>query len=117
MPILNYTTTVTASRTAGEIQERLAKAGAKAVLCEYDDSGISGIMCAMSFRIATKHGLVSFRMPANTGGVLKVLTKDPKVPKRLKTQQQAANVAWRVIKDWVDAQLAMVQARVRQVLR
>ena len=107
MAILNYTTTISAEKTASEIQSRLAKAKAQAVLCEYGDDGV---MSAMSFRVLTKYGVVSFRMPANTTGVLRALTKDSRVPKRLKTKQQAANVAWRVLKDWIEAQLAIVEA-------
>ena len=112
MAILNYTTTISAEKTAMEIQSRLAKAKAQAVLCEYDDLGV---MTAMSFRVATKYGVVSFRLPANTDGVLRALTRDVKVPKRLKTHQQAANVAWRVLKDWVEAQLAIVEAEMAEL--
>jgi hypothetical protein len=111
--ILNYTTKITAEKTASEIQSKLAKARAQAVLCEYGDDGV---MCAMSFRIATPHGVVSFRLPANTDGVLRALTKDKRVPTRLKTRQQAANVAWRVLKDWIEAQLAIVEAEMAGVM-
>jgi len=112
MAILNYTTTIPAEKTAAEIQQKLAKAKAQAVLCEYD---AEGVMCAMSFRAPTKHGMISFRMPANTEGVLRALQKDKKVPNRLKTKQQAANVAWRVLKDWVEAQLAIVEAEMAEI--
>lgn len=112
MTILNYTTTIAAEKTAMEIQSKLAKAKAQAVLCEYD---ATGVMAAMSFRINTKHGLVFFRLPANTDGVLRALTRDPKVPRRLKTRAQAANVAWRVLKDWVEAQLAIVEAEMAEM--
>jgi hypothetical protein len=112
MSILNYTTSISAEKTAGEIQQRLAKAKAQAVLCEYDDQQV---MCAMSFRVMTKHGMISFRMPANTAGVYRALTKDNRVPKRLKTKQQAANVAWRVLKDWIEAQLAIVEAEMAEM--
>jgi hypothetical protein len=111
--ILNYTTTISAEKTASEIQQKLAKARAQAVLCEYGDDGV---MCAMSFRIATANGPVFFRLPANTDGVLRALTRDKKVPQRLKTRQQAANVAWRVLKDWIEAQLAIVEAEMADVM-
>lgn len=107
MAILNYTTTISAEKTASEIQAKLAKAKAQAVLCEYGDDGV---MCSMSFRIATPSGIVAFRLPANTDGVLRALQRDKRVPTRLKTRQQAANVAWRVLKDWIEAQLAIVEA-------
>lgn len=107
MPILNYTTTISAEKTASEIQQKLAKARATAILCEYDPEGV---MCAMSFRIETGHGVLHFRLPAQIDGVLAALKKNKKVSNRLKTRQQATNVAWRVLKDWIEAQLAIVEA-------
>jgi len=107
MAILNYTTTIPAERTAGEIQQKLAKAKAQAVMCEYDEAGV---MVAMSFRVNTKHGMVTFRLPANSAGVLRVLMNDRKVEKRYRTPQRASNIAWRIVKDWVEAQLALVEA-------
>jgi hypothetical protein len=107
MAILNYTTSISTEKTAAEIQKALAMAKALAVLCEYDEKGV---MSAMSFRLATNYGVVCFRLPANISGVYKRLTEDNKVPKRLKTRQQAARVAWRIVKDWVEAQLAIVEA-------
>ncbi|TQV82882.1 hypothetical protein [Aliikangiella coralliicola] len=107
MPILNYTTSISTEKTAAEIQKKLAQAKAQAVLCEYDDDAV---MSAMSFRIATPHGQVFFRLPANIQGVLKALKRDAKVPWKKKTREQAARVAWRIIKDWVEAQLAIVDA-------
>ncbi len=107
MAILNYTTSISAEKTAMEIQQKLAKAGAQAVLCEYDDEGV---MCAMSFRQNTPHGVIFFRLPAQMDGVYKSLTKDSKVPKKLKTREQAAKVAWRILKDWIEAQLAIIDA-------
>lgn len=107
MAILNYTTSISTEKTAAEIQKKLAMAKAQAVLCEYDDNGV---MCAMSFRLNTPHGMISFKLPSKTQGVYKALQRDAKVPKRLKTNEQAARVSWRIVKDWVEAQLAMVEA-------
>jgi len=107
MAILNYTTSISTEKTAAEIQRKLAMAKAQAVLCEYD---ADTVMCAMSFRIATPHGMIFFRLPANTKGVHKALLSDAKVPKKLKCKEQAAKVAWRILKDWVEAQLAIVDA-------
>jgi hypothetical protein len=112
MAILNYTTSIAAEKTAMEIQAKLAKAKAQAVLCEYDSEGV---LCAMSFRIQTRHGMVFFKMPANTDGVFRALHRDSKVPRKLKTKQQAANVAWRVLKDWIEAQLAIVEAEMAEI--
>lgn len=107
MPILNYTTKITAEKTAGEIQSKLAKAGAQAVMSEYDDEGV---LSAMSFRIAYKGQMVSFRLPARIQPIYVILQRDPNVPRKLRTMEQASRVAWRIIKDWIEAQLALVEA-------
>ena len=112
MAMLNYTTSITTEKTASEIQRKLANAKAQAILCEYDDNAV---MCAMSFRIMTPHGMVFFRLPANTAGVYMALNNDSNVPKRLRTKEQAARVAWRILKDWVEAQLAIVDAEMAQM--
>jgi hypothetical protein len=112
MAILNYTTSINTEKTAAEIQKKLALAKAQAVLCEYDDDTV---MCAMSFRTMTPHGLIFFRLPVNTQGVFNALRADDKVPKRLKTKEQAAKVAWRILKDWIEAQLAIVDAEMADI--
>lgn len=112
MPILNYTTSISTEKTAAEIQKKLAQAKAQAILCEYDSHAV---MCAMSFRIITEHGAIFFRLPANTEGVLRSLRANPKVPKKSKNSEQAARVAWRILKDWVEAQLAIVEAEMAEL--
>lgn len=112
MAILNYTTSISTEKTASEIQKKLAAAKAQAVLCEYNDETV---MCAMSFRITTPYGMVFFRLPANTDGVYKALLNDSTVPKRLKNKGQAARVAWRILKDWIEAQLAIVDAEMADI--
>lgn len=107
MAILNYTTSISTEKTAGEIQRKLANAGAQAVLSEYDDDGI---MSAMSFRMKTAAGVLFFRLPINVDGVYRAICGERKVPRRLKTNEQAARVAWRIIKDWIEAQLAIIEA-------
>ena len=103
MAILNYTTSIATEKTAAEIQKKLAMTGAQAVMSEYDKDGV---MCAMSFRIDT----MFFRLPINIDGVYATLTKDSRVPRRLKTYEQSARVAWRIIKDWIEAQIAIIEA-------
>ncbi len=105
MPILNYTTQITAEKTVGEIQAMLAKAKALAVLTDYTD----GVISAISFRIKTASGIMSFRLPANVQNIYKVLCRQNITP-RLRNMEQAARVAWRIIKDWLEAQLALVTA-------
>jgi len=110
MPILNYTTSINPEKTAANIQIMLAKAGAQAVLCEYDEDGI---MNSISFRIKTGNGFISYKLPSRTDGVHKRLqtaktSKGKKISEKFKTHQQASRIAWRILKDWIEAQLAMI---------
>lgn len=47
MPILNYSTSIAVEKTTSEIQGKLARAGAQAVMTEYDNEQV---LCALSFR-------------------------------------------------------------------
>jgi len=106
MAILNYTTSIQPEKTAKEIQRKLADAKAQAILTEYDDEGM---LKAMSFRIMTTYGMLFFRLPVKNHGVYKCLSQDKTIPKRLKTEEQANRIAWRILKDWVEAQIAIIK--------
>ncbi len=107
MPILNYTTSISTDKTIGEIQAALAEAGAQAVLVEYDDERI---VSSVSFRFDHNGTLISFRLPAQIDPIFVILQNDSGVPRKLKSREQAARVAWRIIKCWIEAQLAIVEA-------
>ena len=104
MPIANYTTTISAEKTVGEIQGMLARAGASAVLFEFDKS----IVTAVSFRLLHNDVMLSFRLPANIERMY-VYLQNADVGPRYRTHEQAARVAWRIIKDWLRAQLAIIE--------
>jgi len=108
--ILNYTTSIKTEKTFMEIQKMLVEAGAQAVLTEFDDEQI---MCAISFRISTPHGMIMFKLPANTNGVFKSICNNT-TPK-YHTRDQAARTAWRILRSWIEAQLAMVEAEMSQI--
>lgn len=112
MAILNYTTKIETEKTFLEIQKKLVKAGAQALLSEFDSDGV---MIAVSFSLQTPHGLIYYKLPANFDGVLKTIQRDSNIQKRFKTPEQAARVAWRIIKDWVEAQLAIVEAELAEL--
>lgn len=105
MPILNFTTKISAEQTAAQVTKILAKAKVSSVSTEYVDGRPSGI----SFTITTPHGDRLFTLPINAEGVRLVLVKD-RVEPRYQTREQAERVAWRVVKDWIEAQVALVQA-------
>ena len=105
-PILNYTTTISVQKTAGEIQEILASAGVQKVMIDY---GPDRIPDAISFQVEIRGNLAAFRLPSRWQGVWKSLN-DSTAEKRYKSEEQARRVAWRIIKDWCEAQLAIIEA-------
>lgn len=108
MAILNYTTKIESTKTIGEIQGILAKAGAKSVSVDFDDDGQP---VALTFAIALDQDFINYRLPSNADGVYEALCKAPKTSKAQRTMEQARRVAWRIIKDWVEAQLAIIEAK------
>lgn len=113
MPILNYTTSIAVEKTVGQIQGALAQAGAQAVLTEYDSDRV---LSALSFRMLHQNVMVSFRLPAQIDKIYVILQNDDRVTRKLKSREQAARVSWRIIKDWVEAQLAIVEAEQAQMV-
>lgn len=105
MPLLNYTTQIDAFKTISEIQQLLAKAGASAVLSDYDTNGY---IVALSFKIKLNDQELTFRLPTDWRPVLGVLEQQ-NIPRKLQTQEQALRVAWRITKDWVAAQVAFIE--------
>jgi hypothetical protein len=105
MPTLNYTTTVATERTISEIQKLLVKHGADAILTRYEDQRPVGL----SFRLTTPHGVRDFTLPVNDEAVHLLLIRQG-VQARYRGREHAVKVAWRVLKDWLAAQLAIIEA-------
>lgn len=108
MPLLNYTTKVNVYTTLGEIQQQLVKHGAKKIMQDYDDHGR---ISALTFLIDTPAGLRGIRLPANVDSVLAVLHRQ----KVRCDREQAERVAWRIVKDWVEAQMAILESEMVQM--
>lgn len=107
MAIKNFTTTVEASKSLGEIQGLLAAMGALGIQIAYSDG--NGEPTGLAFVLRTAHGPQSFSLPANVDGVLASMQRS-QVRAGLANKSQARRVAWRIVKDWVAAQLAIIEA-------
>jgi hypothetical protein len=117
MPILNYTTSIASEKTVGEITSLLARKGARSINTDFTEEGlIHGITFVMVL-----HGLpVRFQLPSNASGVCAVMMKEKpysySYSRKTREQwqqeirQQAERVAWRILKDWVEAQIALVES-------
>jgi hypothetical protein len=103
--LLNYTSTVPVGRTIGQVQGLLVEAGARQVMTSYDDFGRA---TGIGFTVQTAHGPRTFMLPVNSDRVEVVLKRD-KVPPRYSTPEHAERVAWRIVKAWVEAQLAIIR--------
>lgn len=101
--LLNYTTKISAFKTLSEIQETLAKRKAKEILTEYEN----GQPIALMFRIDVRNMPLRYMLPCRWQAVQKILKEQVK-ESRFKTSEHALNVGWRVIKDWMEAQLALI---------
>lgn len=107
MAILNYTTQIEAAKTVGQIHEILRTHGAQSVLTNYDERGE---IESLSFEVNTPNGVAQIRLPVDPDAVLRVMKKfDSHVPNRLQTRPQAVRIAWRIVKDWVEAQMAILE--------
>jgi len=107
MPLLNYTTSIAPQKTVMEIQSLLARAGANAIMADYDKDGN---VVALSFRIDMDGKPLSFKLPTDWEPVHRTLNRQNVSPK-YKTPEQALRVAWRITKDWVEAQLAIIETQ------
>jgi hypothetical protein len=117
-PLLNYTTTVPVDRTVAEVQAMLGRAGAATVATAYEDGQVAGV----SFVLRTPVGDHGYVLPVLVAPVRKVLAEQSRQGKlgagaggkltraAMLTEAHAARVAWRIAKDWLEAQLALVAA-------
>ena len=108
MPLLNYTTKVDVYTTLGAIQGQLVKHGAKKIMQEYDDAGH---ITALPFMVETPGGPRGIKLPAKVDAVHAVLIRQ----KVKCDREQAERVAWRILKDWVEAQMAILESEMVQM--
>ena len=104
-PLANYTTSVPAIKSVGEIQGILVAHGAKSILINYADNGV---VESLSFIVKTPYGDMPIRLPTDAKAVLRLM-EEQRVPRRYLTYEQAVKVAWRIVKDWVRAQMAILE--------
>lgn len=118
MPLKNYTSE--GKGTFEKIQKTLASHGAKKIMYDY---GPDGKLTAITFGIEVDGRPLGFRLPALTENVVKILyggtDRWGNVKKITDSQrEQAYKTAWANIRDWIDAQMALIdtqQVKIEQV--
>ena len=112
MPIKNYTTSIPAERTVTEVQKMLARRGSQRMEIGWNAAGYP---VALSFTIVHEdRGEWYYRLPVRWEGVLATLRADG-VAKKYVTDEHALRVAWRIVRDWLDAQLALIDAGAAEI--
>ena len=107
MPLLNYTTKIPAEQTAAEIMSILVKKGATETLTHY---GPGGMATGLKWRMETANEPMGFSLPINTNAVFGILTRDWVMKTNPGARiQQANRTAWRIIKEWILAQMALIE--------
>lgn len=119
MPYLNYTTAIPAQRSLGEMLEMLAHAGAEDITVAYAGGRSRGVPTGLAFVVPTSHGPLHFRLPVDLDAVLRILRRHSEertgsgkriVPLSAVTPERGAAVGWRVLRAWLAAQLAIIEA-------
>lgn len=105
MPLLNYTTSVAVTKTIGLVHGLLVEAGARQIMTAYDSVGTP---TGVSFAIEVPGGTRGFKLPIQADRVYQVMQRE-RVEPRYKTPEQCERIAWRIAKDWLEAQLAIVK--------
>lgn len=103
--IKNYSTEVPAETSISQIEKILASFGAEAVMKEYTTDGK---VHSLSFKFQNQ----GFKLPANINGVKEVLFAGRRSyhgrDSMKKREDRAYRVSWRIIKDWIHAQLSLI---------
>jgi hypothetical protein len=112
MGTLNYTSTIAASQSAAEMSQLLSKHGASRVTVMFE----GGRHVGLEFTLPTPHGAREFALPIDVDAVLRLLQKQARAGELRKGKHyanpgQAERTAWRVAKDWLAAQLAIIEAQ------
>ena len=112
--IKNYKTGVSWDRTVAEIEGLLVAIGADAILKDYRGDGR---IAALSFKYQAR----GYRLPANSDKLTELLKNYPgfRNATHQRREEQAERIAWRNIRDWLEAQVALIrtsQVEVEQIM-
>ena len=116
--IKNYTTTISVEKTISEIETLLTRYGAKKILKEYDDNGH---ITHLTFMVKFKGGFIPIKVPSDPQKVIIILNEKVDsgdlTQKYRNNKEQAERIMWRVILDWIDSQMTMIDIGQKTLLQ
>lgn len=112
--IKNYTSSVPVERTVSYIEQELVKIGVSHIEKNYDNGSITGILFSID-----KPKRIRFKIPADIDAAFEIIKTIPEY--RSKNEEwlkaQAQRTAWRLVYNWVEVQVAMVQLKQAQAMQ
>lgn len=133
MFLKNYTSKVPVSQTIYRIEQVLIRCGASGIMKEY--KGTNGEISAIAFQIESPSGKITIRLPADKEKALDALWMDYvgddklapdgksihwnsyKKKRKADFAEQADKTAWKIIQDWVEVQMSMIQLKQAETLQ
>jgi hypothetical protein len=111
----NYTTNKNYLRTISEIEHKLSQIGARKIMKEYDEDRI---VISLSFQVRIDDRDISVKLPARIDRIpaalrhilnhKKITSSQMSIIRRvMKEPERARNIGWRIIQDWLEAQIAV----------
>lgn len=106
----NYTSSVPARNSISHIENKLAVYGASSISKLFDSNG--GVL-GLCFVLTTNGIAMTYKVPANVNKVEKRFLANRSRPPRTKEDKdrvrtQAERTAWKIMSDWVDIQLSLI---------
>lgn len=134
MFLKNYTSNAPVSQTIYRIEQVLIRCGVSGIMKEY--TGTNGEIAAISFQLESPAGKVAIRLPADKSKALEALWLDyvngdklnakgdalepyysKKKKRRADFAEQAERTAWKIVQDWTEVQMSMIQMRQAEALQ
>jgi hypothetical protein len=132
MFLKNYTSNVPVSQTIHRIEQVLIKCGVSGIMKEF--TGVNGEVVAITFQIEGPSRKITIRLPADKEKALDALWLDyadgdklsadgnslcwsRKNKKRSDFVEQAERTAWKIVQDWVEVQMSMIQMKQADTLQ
>ena len=112
----NYTSQIPVLRSVQGIEAKLIYHGANNILKEYGkDRQLSGICFDLSINGKT----ILFKLPArvqNCNNILYAQIRRPNSGTEKKVKEQAERTAWKILSDWVDIQMSMIELQQTEIM-